>query len=384
MGNLINIHDIEEFSEIKSIPDASISNVILGNIRHLDEENELERFIREILYDPNSTPHGPTEIADIITTNCHIKGAKRIAAFVLKGKSYKSVSSKNVTHQFLKIRQIPGINLMVFGAVGNIQDDAKRDFLQTAMDHRCDYLIIDTKDWARLLIAYEKICPKDGCPFDETGSCLNGHTIDSGLTLEMEVKEKVNYSITSQKDLSHGGAKRYSAIIVTDKHYTKIILKSIIENATKELIESNYYRNEHTKERWGKNPAHVVWLFIAYDQNDVKNTNWVCRTCYIDPSLDSSMRPISLNADEKVREIDIEWNSNYKTMKDTLEVYSGTKEEFLNKLSPILNNMFNLAKEGIEIYHTYKSMNISEAELIKRFQVLEPNVSKWHLLYNRA
>ena len=31
--------------------------------RNLDE-NEIERFIREILYDPNKPPHGLTEIAD--------------------------------------------------------------------------------------------------------------------------------------------------------------------------------------------------------------------------------------------------------------------------------------------------------------------------------
>ena len=99
MGCLIKIHDIEEFSEVKAVPDASVNDVILTSIRALDEEKELERFVREILYDPNSTPHGPTEIADILTTHCHIKGSKRLAAFVLK----RNMSMK-VRHTVKKIK----------------------------------------------------------------------------------------------------------------------------------------------------------------------------------------------------------------------------------------------------------------------------------------
>lgn len=379
MGSLIKIHDIEEFSRIKAIPDASVNDDILTSIRNLDEKNELECFVREILYDPNTTPHGTTEIADILTSHCHIKGKKFLAAFVLKGKSYNKVSSKSVTHQFMKLRQVAEIGLMVFGAVGDIQDDAQRDFIQVARDYGCDYLIIDAQDWARLLIAYEKACPKDGSPYDQTGTCIKGHTLDAGLPLEMEVREKHNYSITVQKDISHGGAKRYSAIIVTDRHYPKDILRSIIEDATNKLRGSNYYRNEQVKERWGKFPAQVVWLYIAYGQNDIKNANWVCRTCFIDQSLAESMRPIGLKGDEKVGEIDVEWNPNYKTTKDFLESHSETKEKFLERLSPLLKEMINLAECGIKIFGAYKSENISEDELVNRLQKIEPRVSQ---LYN--
>jgi len=219
MGRLVKIHEVDEFSEIKGIPDAAIKEEILNKTRNLDEKSEMERFIREILYDPNKTPHGPTEIADILTSHVHVRGDKRLTAFVLKGKSFKRVSSKYVTHQFAKLRQILELGLIVFGAVGNIQDDAQRDFVQTAIDTGCDYLIIDAQDWARLFIAYEKICPIDGIPYDDTSTCKNGHVRDEGLTLEMKVRDKLSYTIVSQRDVSHAGAKRYSATIILDKLY---------------------------------------------------------------------------------------------------------------------------------------------------------------------
>ncbi|MBC8520436.1 MAG: hypothetical protein H8D26_00370, partial [Methanomicrobia archaeon] len=167
MGRLIKIHEIDEFSEVKAVPDGAISEEILPNVRNLDEKKEIERFIREFLYDPNETPHGPTEIADILTSHIHIRGEKRLAAFVIKGKSFRRVSSRDVTHQFAKLRQVPDLGLMIFLAVGKIQDDAQRNFVQNAIDAGCDYLIIDAQDCARLLIAYEKICPKDGTPYGE-------------------------------------------------------------------------------------------------------------------------------------------------------------------------------------------------------------------------
>ena len=375
MGRFIKIHEIDEFLEAKTIPDSTINKDILANIRNLDEKNEIERFIREILYDPNETPHGPTEIVDILTSHVHIRGDKRLTAFILKGKSFKRVSSRDITHQFAKMRQIRGLELIVFGAVGNIQDDAQRDFIQTAIDADCDYLIIDAQDFARLFIAYEKICPKDGIPYDNMGTCTNGHVRDEGLTLEMEVREKISYTILRQRDVSHAGAKRYSAFILLDKHYPKDIIRTIIQEATEKLKYSNYYRNEQVKARWGKIPAHVVWLFIAYDLEDIQHANWICRTYWLDKFLPENMRPLGLGGNEKIGDIEVFWNDNYKSHKNFLESSYGTKEEVLEAIYPILDGMVELAKQAINYFEKYKSGDISEDNFIMKMQEREPRIN---------
>ena len=380
MKRLIKIHDIDEFSEIKTIPDAAINKEILFNIKNLDEKS-IERFLREILYDPNETPHGPTEIADILTTHVHVRGDKRLAAFVLKGKSFPRVSSREVTHQFVKLRQIPQLGLMVFVAVGNIQDDAQRDFVQIAIDAGCDYLIIDAQDLARLFIAYEKVCPKDGTPYDETGTCKKGHIRDKGIHLEMEVREKIRYTIVEQRDVSHGGAKRYSAIILLDRHYPRDIIRTVIQEATEKLKYSNYYRNERLKARWGRTPAHVIWLFIAYDLEDIQNANWICRTCWVDPSLPENMRPRSLNGNERLGDIEIFWNDEYQSYKDSFESHFGTKEEVLEAIRPILDEMIELANEAINYFEKYRRKEISEDKFILKMQEMEPRVTE---LYHQS
>jgi len=379
MTRLIKIHDIAEFSEIGIIPDTAITDVILTNVRNLDEKEEIERFVREILYDPNETPHGPTEIADILTTHVHVNGKKQLAAFVLKGRSFLKVTSRNVTHQFARLRQIPKLDLIVFGAVGHIQDDAQRDFMQVALDGKCDYLIIDAQDWARLLIAYEKICGKDGTTFNNMGACKEGHTLDVGQTIEIRIREKRQYSIIDQSDISHAGAKRYSAKILLDRHYGKSIIRSIIEEATEKLKYSNYYRNERTKARWGKTTAHVVWLFIAYDLDDIANANWVCRTSWIDPYLREDMRPLGLDGDEKLGEIEIDWNDQYKEHRDFLESMSGNKEQVLDATRPLLKKMTDIAKIAIGYFNEYNCGRLSEKEFIKKMQEMEPKENKLYL-----
>jgi len=379
MGRLISIQDIDEFSEVKAIPDAAMSEEILSNIRDLDEKSEMERSLREILYDPNVTPHGPTEIADILTSHMQVRGDKRLAAFVLKGKSFQRVSSRDVTHQFARLRQIQGLGLMVFGAVGNIQDDAQRDFVQTAIDARCDYLIIDAQDWARLLIAYQKICPKDGTSFGDTGTCEYGHVRDKVLALAMEVREKIRYTIVNQRDVSHAGAKRYCATILLDRHYPKDVVRTIIQEATEKLKHSNYYRNERVRARWGNTPAHVVWLFIAYDLEDIQNANWICRTCWIDSSLPENMRPIGLNGNEKLEDIEAFWNHDYKVHKNFLESHSGTKDEVLEAIHFVWNEMVEPAEQAIEYFKEYRCGNTSEEGFISKMQKMEPRVTELYL-----
>jgi len=376
MSRLIKIHEIDEFSGAKAIPDGAISEEILLNIKNLDEKKEIEPFIREILYDPNETPHGPTEIADILTSHVHVRGEKRLAAFVLKGKSFRKVTSRDVTHQFAKLRQVPNLGLMIFLAVGNIQDDAHRDFVLNAIDARCDYLIIDAQDCARLFIAYEKICPKDGTAYDESGTCQKGHQLDDGLTLEMEVRERARYNIVKQRDLSHAGAKRYSATILLDRHYTREVIRTIIQEATEKLKYSNYYCNEQLKACWGKTPAHVIWLFIASDPEDIQNVNWFCRTSWIDPSLPEHMRPIGLNGNERLGDIEILWNDEYKPYKDFYESLSGTKEQVLDAINPILEEMVTLAKRAIMHFEEYRRRELSESEFISKMQEMEPKVTE--------
>jgi len=371
MSRLIEIHDIDEFSEVRKVPDSAITDAILSNVATLHEINQLERWIREIIYDPTETPHGPTEIADILTSHVHLHGVKHLVGFILKGKSFQKVTSRDVTHQFAKLRTVPDLAAMVFVAVGHIQDDAQRDFVQVALDANCDYLIIDAHRCAKLLIAYEKICPQDGTPFDDEGVCRDGHRLDDGIALEMTVREKVRFTIDSQEDVSHGGAKRYSAKVVLDRHYPKDVVREIVREVTDRLKNSSYYRNERIRARWGTTPAHVVWLFVGFDIDDLANRNWVCRTCWIDPCLAKELRPAALKGNDQIDDIQIAWNDQYEEMKSLADEHQSDKGGFLEHLRPIKDRMIALGARATQLFRQFQQGVITEDALVAQLQVLK-------------
>ena len=162
MSTLVRIEDVEEFSPAGSIPRHAVSEQILAGVQALNEATELEPFLREILPDPTETAHTSTEITDILTTHVTVRSQAQLAAFVNKGKSTRKVTSKGVAHQLMRLQSIPGATLVVLLAVGDIQDDIKRDLLQVAQNMDADYSIFGAVDVARILIAHHKICPR-GC-----------------------------------------------------------------------------------------------------------------------------------------------------------------------------------------------------------------------------
>jgi len=243
MGQLIKIQDIDQFFEVVNVPDAAITSKILEGVRQLNEPRELEPMLREILWDPNETPHGPTEIADILTTQIRIRGERCLAAFVIRGKHFAKVRSQDIEHQIIRLRQLPDLGLMALIAVGHFQDSAQRDFLQVAKDTGCDYLIIDAVDCARLLLAYEKICPSDRTPYGPDGSCLWGHEQDEGVELKIRVRDDIRYEIPRLRDVSHGGARRLTATVLVNPYYDREVLREIIRSATRQIRKSSYYRS---------------------------------------------------------------------------------------------------------------------------------------------
>jgi hypothetical protein len=369
----IEISEIDEFSGILQIPRAIISEPIVRNIRSLNEKEELEPLIRDIIHDYNKTPHGPTEIADIVTTNLHVQGKKKVTGFVLKGKSFKKVTSEDVDHQFSKMRTIPNIGLMIFCAVGDIQDDAQRDFFQCAKDGGSDYLIIDATDCARLLIAYGKVCHHDGLPFDADGRCRNSHEKPDELVLEVPTQEKPRYSVLKEEDISHGGAKRYSAVLLTNPHYSPDIIRRIIHEKTEDMKHREYYRSPRVEERWGEAQGSVVWLYIASSLEDVQNFNWRCISCWVDPDLPENLRPNSLNSQETLDGIDISWNKEHRSLDRYLsENQSVPKEVYLMETDSVCRAMITLGKSAIEKFQEYKSGSLAEADMIRYMGALSP------------
>lgn len=165
-------------------------------------------------------------------------------------------------------------------------------------------------------------------PFDKLLQS-NFREIKQKLGVQILTKSKIRYDLLNQEDISHAGAKRYSAHILIDSKYSKDEVKFVIEEVTESLKNSNYYRDERLKQHFKNKPADVVWLFIANKLSDINNANWICRTSWISSDLDESMRPSEMAGNDSTREIKIEWNDKYEELSEFYDDFITTKDSFL-------------------------------------------------------
>ena len=113
MARLLRSSEIDEFAEVGRIPEAAVTDEILSNVAVLDERSQLELWIQDIIRSHDQTPHGPTEIVDIISTRVTVGGIPTYTAFILKGKSFQKVRAKDVAHQITRLRRLEGVELAV-------------------------------------------------------------------------------------------------------------------------------------------------------------------------------------------------------------------------------------------------------------------------------
>lgn len=175
LGLLKSIDDFDSFKAVRDVAPTTMFSGLLEAVRALDEKEEIEPYLRLILHDPNETPHGPAELADIFTHKLSIQKLTGMAAFILKGRSFRTVRPSHVAHQIYRLEKIAGLAIAILAAPGTILDSAKEQFVATAVRLGCNYAIFDANDLARLFIAYGFLCPRDARKII-SGRCSCGYS----------------------------------------------------------------------------------------------------------------------------------------------------------------------------------------------------------------
>ena len=129
---LFDLLAVDNFNLARSIQRSDVSAEALATVRTLDEKAELEPWLQAILHDTNRTPHGPSELVDILTHKVAVRGRTGLAAFILKGKSFPTVRPAHVSHQILRLPRIRDLSFAVLAAPGDILDEVKEQFIAMA------------------------------------------------------------------------------------------------------------------------------------------------------------------------------------------------------------------------------------------------------------
>lgn len=204
---LISLLRVDNFSQARDIRPSHLSDSVVDAVRDLDEAEEIEVWIQAILHDTNHTPHGPSEIVDILSHKMTVRGREGMGAFILKGKSFPTVRPRHVSHQIFRLERIADLRFAILAGSGVILDEVKEQFISTASRLGCDYGFLDAHDLARLFVAFGYLCPRDG-------EKIRGRQCGCGYTPRTRTSNILQQEAIKELSTSHAIGNRAGAVIL--------------------------------------------------------------------------------------------------------------------------------------------------------------------------
>lgn len=213
-------------------------------------------------------------------------------------------------------------------------------------------------------------------PFNQS---INENSQRTLKRLTGEIAVYAKYTIISLRDSSHARAKRYVANILLNKEFTKAVIVQVIKQCTEEIKAREYYRTEQLKILWSGKKADVVWLFVYPSMEDVRTTNWICHTQWINPTLNFNARPLSLSGESIEKNIIVDWNKDYQFYSKFYQERTLPKEKYLEQIFFIVKPTQELVQSAIKLTNKYKTKVISEQDYIKQMKILKNPLSELYL-----
>ncbi|TAE60789.1 MAG: hypothetical protein EAZ76_02155 [Nostocales cyanobacterium] len=134
--------------------------------------------------------------------------------------------------------------------------------------------------------------------------------------------EELQYQIFASQDSSYPLAHRYSTSIITNPDYSEDMLREIIKSVTWELRQMISYRSDRFKMDFGDKGADIAIVFLYKDDIDVQNHNYVCRSCWCSSELTEEAKQICFIGNDKLDEIEIDWNPDYNQRRNNYRLFS--------------------------------------------------------------
>jgi hypothetical protein len=185
-----------------------------------------------------------------------------------------------------------------------------------------------------------------------------------------------DYTILSFHDVSHMGAKRYTANVLLSREYTKPDITAIVRKLTTDLKTKEYYRNNQAKLYWKGEESQVVWLFLYLSLEDLDSKNWICRTQWISKKISPEFAPLKIDGEDIGDEIIIDWNKNYEAAAIVANSHRLTKEDYLESMYEILSSTKFIIDQIIELTTMFRHRHLVETNYVTRMSQLEPEIEK--------
>lgn len=155
-----------------------------------------------------------------------------------------------------------------------------------------------------------------------------------------------SYTVLSHKDSSNAGAKRYSVVILARPPISRLRTEAVVRRATSDVKNLDFHRTKEFGEIFRGRDADVVWLYVGADLDDIENTNWVCRSMWVNGAVDPKWRPQSIGGIDVGDGLEIVWGTDYSSASQFYKSLQIGKQEFLSAVGEFVSRTEGLVADA--------------------------------------
>lgn len=189
-------------------------------------------------------------------------------------------------------------------------------------------------------------------------------------------EEADNYIIYDVKPLHNSEAKRLAVkVILRYKSSMEQIAKFATEIRNK-VLYYEVHQNEIAEAHHSGNAVNIVWCHFGYDEDDMVNCNYICRTTWVDDLQNKEWWYRSSKSTITVSGVHIDLNRSYELIK-SLKDNSLRKEDLIKVTREYTANIISAAERYIKLFREYLNNTLTEEQLIESVSPLNAEISKW-------
>lgn len=189
-------------------------------------------------------------------------------------------------------------------------------------------------------------------------------------------KETDSYVIYAVEAVHNGMAKRLAVkVILRFQSSFEQIADTAIE-IQKQALYFEVHQNEKTEAHYRGKAANVILCYFGYDEDDIVDGNYICRTTWVDNLQDKNSGYRFSKNTIFVKGVHIEVNNSYEMIKD-LRVNAIDNDELIKMTRAYSSKIITVAEKYIKIFREFVNNTLSEDQLIDKVEPLNKEISIW-------
>lgn len=193
-------------------------------------------------------------------------------------------------------------------------------------------------------------------------------------------EELSDYIIYAVEPIHNSIAKRYVVKIVLKKPLEFNEIAVINHEIVEKVKKLEVYKSIRSQERWQGYNANLIFCYFGFDEEDIINANYICRTTWADNSQDKTWWYRLGENDIIIEDIHFNINLYYDFLKSFNEINTSDVDTLINRTKEILTHLISLSEKVIMIYNEFLNHTKNEKEFINELEPILPIIEKYYFL----